>query len=422
MKDDNNLNVMLFCYLCRNHITLIMKHFVVSLLYLIVYTLSWGQTVTEYRGKMQMKETLPGADLYMASGEGYYRYYLSDDGKRVKHGEYVFATDGLQSFSVKGLFSDGKKSGEWTIQKGFALGGNGDAFGKKYSYSLTFGDDMLNGPFTYDMNWGMSVIDDDYLNRIVMKEHIIVTGNYKENHFTESINVKWIDTDNPAVLKGQFDDDGYADGVWEYSKAPIITYVVFEHGIKTRIYAYDDSTGETEDQDIAHSYCIDRFFHNNVDGFDELLALVLPCFGYSENRVWTTMTKEEMAADQQAREAEARIIEEEIRQEETTVLPLQLVEDRPTFNADGTTDFSYWVKQHVVIPEVVKENNITGKVIVGLIVERDGSVSNVQILRGLDDSLDNEVIRVMKNSPKWEPGKHRDKPVRVSLTITVMFR
>lgn len=99
-----------------------------------------------------------------------------------------------------------------------------------------------------------------------------------------------------------------------------------------------------------------------------------------------------------------------------------IVEDMPTFKGGDVQKFSNWVKERVKYPIIAQENSIQGKVFIGFVVEPDGSVSNVQVIRSVDKSLDEEAKRVVESSPKWAPGKQRGQPVRVRFSITVNFQ
>jgi protein TonB len=99
-----------------------------------------------------------------------------------------------------------------------------------------------------------------------------------------------------------------------------------------------------------------------------------------------------------------------------------IVEDMPTFRGGDVQRFSNWVKERVKYPQIAQENGIQGKVFIGFIVEADGTVSNVSVLRSVDKSLDDEAVRVVESSPKWNPGKQRGQPVRVRFSITVNFQ
>lgn len=113
-------------------------------------------------------------------------------------------------------------------------------------------------------------------------------------------------------------------------------------------------------------------------------------------------------------------VTEEQEEEEEEIFVV--VEDMPTFRGGDVNKFRNWVQQRVKYPQIAAENGIQGKVFLMFVVEPDGSVSNVTIMRGVDPALDNEAIRVVESSPKWAPGKQRGAPVRVRFSITVNFQ
>ena len=84
--------------------------------------------------------------------------------------------------------------------------------------------------------------------------------------------------------------------------------------------------------------------------------------------------------------------------------------------------FSKWVNERLQYPEIAKENGIQGRVLLQFVVGADGSVSNVKVVRGVDPSLDKEAVRVVQSSPKWSPGKQRDRAVKVTYTFPVIFQ
>ena len=113
-------------------------------------------------------------------------------------------------------------------------------------------------------------------------------------------------------------------------------------------------------------------------------------------------------------------VKEEVVEEET--IPFQLVEEKPKFQGGDANEFSKWVNQRLVYPEVAKENGVQGRVMLQFTVGTDGSVSGVKVLRGVDPSLDKEAVRVVSQSPKWTPGKQRDRKVKVTYTFPVIFQ
>jgi protein TonB len=113
-------------------------------------------------------------------------------------------------------------------------------------------------------------------------------------------------------------------------------------------------------------------------------------------------------------------VKEEVVEEET--IPFQLVEEKPKFQGGDANDFTKWVNQRLVYPDVAKENGVQGRVMLQFTVGTDGSVSGVKVLRGVDPSLDKEAVRVVSMSPKWTPGKQRDRKVKVTYTFPVIFQ
>ncbi len=113
-------------------------------------------------------------------------------------------------------------------------------------------------------------------------------------------------------------------------------------------------------------------------------------------------------------------VQEEAVEEEA--IPFQLVEEKPSFQGGDANQFSKWVNSRLVYPEIAKENGVQGRVTLQFTVEKDGSVTKVKVLRGVDPSLDKEAVRVVSMSPKWKPGKQRDRAVPVTYTFPVIFQ
>ena len=93
------------------------------------------------------------------------------------------------------------------------------------------------------------------------------------------------------------------------------------------------------------------------------------------------------------------------------------VEKEPTFPGD----FGAYLGRNIRYPAVDKENNVQGKVFVQFVVERDGSLTDIKVLRAPDESLGDEAVRVLKASPHWKPGIQNGKPVRVMYTVPISF-
>jgi protein TonB len=105
------------------------------------------------------------------------------------------------------------------------------------------------------------------------------------------------------------------------------------------------------------------------------------------------------------------VVEEEI---------FTIVEDMPSFPGGEEALFKY-LGQNIKYPQLAKEAGITGKVYVNFVVDKEGNVTDVKVLRGIGGGCDEEAMRVVKNMPKWSAGKQRGKPVKVSYNLPIRF-
>lgn len=127
--------------------------------------------------------------------------------------------------------------------------------------------------------------------------------------------------------------------------------------------------------------------------------------------------------------SKARILDIEQRKEEDEVdktdpeqVAFQLVEEKPSFQGGDANEFSKWVNSQLVYPANAKKNGVQGRVVLQYTITTEGNITDVKILRGVDPELDQEAVRVVSNSPKWEPGKAGGKPVPVVYTFPVIFQ
>ena len=107
------------------------------------------------------------------------------------------------------------------------------------------------------------------------------------------------------------------------------------------------------------------------------------------------------------------------KEEETKVF--DVVEVMPTFPGGQGALFE-WLSKNIKYPVVAEENGVQGRVIVTFVVERNGSITDVQVAKSVDPSLDKEAVRVVKAMPHWIPGKQNGSAVRVKFTVPVTFR
>ena len=112
------------------------------------------------------------------------------------------------------------------------------------------------------------------------------------------------------------------------------------------------------------------------------------------------------------------VIEDNVEEED---IPFVLVEQKPSFMGGDANTFSRWISQHVNYPQIAQQNGVQGRVTVQFTVMKDGSVGGVKLLRGIDPYLDKEALRVVASSPRWEPGRQRDRAVNVTYQFPVVF-
>lgn len=98
------------------------------------------------------------------------------------------------------------------------------------------------------------------------------------------------------------------------------------------------------------------------------------------------------------------------------------VEDEPKFMGRSWESFNYWVTRNIKYPKAAVKNNIQGQVKIRFVIEKDGSISNIEVVSSPNPILSEEALRVIKQSPaEWTPGKQRNNPVRVRFEIPVDF-
>ncbi len=111
-------------------------------------------------------------------------------------------------------------------------------------------------------------------------------------------------------------------------------------------------------------------------------------------------------------------IEEE---EEVAPVAFAAVENKPEYPG-GDIELMKYLAQNTKYPPIAKENGVSGRVFVQFVIDKNGNVTQVKTLRGVDPALDAEAIRVVKSMPKWKPGSQRGKPVPVTYQVPINFK
>ena len=113
------------------------------------------------------------------------------------------------------------------------------------------------------------------------------------------------------------------------------------------------------------------------------------------------------------------VVEEDVEEE---VIHVINVEQKPKFQGGDVNGFSKWVNSRLVYPEQAKEMGIQGRVVLQFTIGKDGRLGDLQVLTSPDKTLADEAVRVVSSSPKWEPGRQRDRAVKVSYTFPVIYQ
>ncbi|MTI30709.1 energy transducer TonB [Xanthovirga aplysinae] len=115
------------------------------------------------------------------------------------------------------------------------------------------------------------------------------------------------------------------------------------------------------------------------------------------------------------------IVFEEAPVEEEAEEIFTIVEDQPEYPG-GTAAFYKYVGKAMKYPPQARRMGIEGRVFVSFVVDKDGTISDVQVMRGIGAGADEEAVRVIKNSKKWNPGKQRGRPVKVKMVLPIIFK
>ena len=131
----------------------------------------------------------------------------------------------------------------------------------------------------------------------------------------------------------------------------------------------------------------------------------------------TIQASDDTQAAVEVKDTPVEVEEEEVEEEQI----FQIVEEPASFPG-GMGECMKWLGKNIKYPTISQENGVQGRVIVQFVVNRDGTIVDAKVVRGVDPYLDKEALRVVNLMPKWTPGKQRGKAVRCQFTLPVQFR
>ncbi|MCQ2194210.1 MAG: TonB family protein [Paludibacteraceae bacterium] len=114
------------------------------------------------------------------------------------------------------------------------------------------------------------------------------------------------------------------------------------------------------------------------------------------------------------------VVEQPVEEEQIEEI-FTIVEEKPSFPG-GDKALMEYLSKNIKYPTIAAESGIKGRVTVSFVVNKDGKIVDVQVVRGVHESLDKEAVRVVQSMPAWKPGKQSGKPVRARYTLPVMFK
>ena len=372
---------------------------------------SMGQTLKTYSG------------LY-EGGKATYTYYEDENGERVKHGNFTFNySDPLFSRHAEGRYNNNKKNGKWTyISKNVA-------FKTLTTTIINYANGNMEGQIIYTNTYGDGEMKKEYYQ---MKNNRVI-GTVK------------------GKISGQFDDEGFPDGTWTKSYESggnLFTETEqYVHGLLIVKQTKNESTGEIQKQNIEKvdpkqfiaAYNPDKDSTTTVGNFickqriyikktDPVLTERLPEYiGGNINGIFNESTQTGYDTGQNYYQGipfkDIVIIDKietpyEGKPDEGT--PYTMVEQMPQFPG-GKEALKKYLKDNLNYPTLAKQQGIHGRVILRFVINRDGSISDAQIVRSLDSACDEEALRLINSMPRWIPGRQNGNPERVFYTIPVEF-
>ena len=184
----------------------------------------------------------------------------------------------------------------------------------------------------------------------------------------------------------------------------------------------------SEDDQYVLMKASSKWKGDNFDAFMSVIEWDEKRYGYEEPYLIDNSIPEEVeevmitdSVEIYPMQEQEIVTQPDVMDNEEEAIPSQLVEYKPSFQGGDHNKFSEWVSQRLVYPDDAKEKGLQGRVTLQFRVEKDGTVTNVKVLRGLDPSLDKEAVRVVSMSPKWTPGKENGRVVPVIYTFPVFF-
>lgn len=377
-----------------------MKTIKVLLLIFFCWQTAYSQELKKYQG------------VYL-QGEASYTYYEDAEGRQVLEGKFHYEQKKKIPVVVDGFYRDNLKHGKWVYAN------------KKASLTVDYVDGKMEGTYQYT-----DIKNPEHNLTLQMANNRIV--GQASYHF-----------DDGVTVHGEYNKDGYPEGLWEKEdeNGPrLVEREMYKNGLLFELDSESKLTGSALNQDVF-DFAYEKLFeaydstnHQAIVGnkwyditerydllriptyFSQLVSEHFASYGDENQEKFVGGEPFKGVPYVDVEHVKTMIDEDNIQWVGEVYI---LVEDMPVF-PEGNLD--EWIAQNLQYPPLALEKGIAGTVYVQFIVERDGTISNIKVVRGIEESLDKEAVRLIEAMPKWEPGVQRGKKVRVSQTLGIPFK
>ena len=188
----------------------------------------------------------------------------------------------------------------------------------------------------------------------------------------------------------------------------LVNFIIEKDGSVSNVKVLRGIGGGCDEESVRVISAMSKWKPGKQNGKPVRVSFIIPIIFKLDNDISTAKSDEKENVGQADIKSDGEVI-------------YQTVDEMPEFPG-GVEALMDYVSRNVKYPESAKENNLQGRVLVKFVIEKDGSVSNVEVGRGWGNELDDEAVRVVKAMPKWKPGKQEGKPVRVSFMLPINFK
>lgn len=315
-------------------------------------------------------------------GQATYTYRDNPEGGRIYEGKFSYT---YLAFRINGNYKNDKKDGLWSYKT------------DKGELKVHYTEGMLNGSYQFE---GVAPTLYARLSASLTLKNNKLVGAVKASGF---ISPRW----DMGSLTGQFDENGYADGIWIYDTTPYegikIYRATYKNGYLLKSSVEDTTTGDISSKSVDFAFLARSIVINMKENLEYLI-----------DRGWIAFESYEITkqgtppAENETPESESDKI-------------LEVAEVMPQFPG-GQSELMAYLAKNIKYPATAQENGTQGRVIVEFVVKSDGSISDVQVARSVDPALDQEAIRLIEAMPKWIPGRQNGQNVNVKYTLPILFK